>query len=300
MNLDELHVMHRRHLLAMRRSHRTVSFYYQGIVALKKYLDTQGIDPQVHNVTRSVIQELQIHLRERGIQVGGEHAIMRALRATFKWAEEEEIINKSPMSKVKLPKLPRDLPPAIQPAEVELCLRYAKTGNNPLRDQAIMLTLLDCGLRQGELIALKVGDVDLQRGLVTVRPEGSKGENGRVVPIGIRAGKAVHAYIQKERRPALPFVDHLFLSRGGEPLTRWSLSHLMSYAGEKLGIPRSHTAPHAWRRAFAIGMLRGGSDVFSLQQMMGHSTLEMTRRYLRLLPDDLQRIHLRASPADRL
>lgn len=300
MYLDELHTMHRRHLLAMRRSIRTVRFYNDALVALKRYLAIEGIEPLTENIIRATIQGLQLSLRERGLNPGGEHAILRGLRGMFRWAVEEEILERDPMAKFRMPKLPRDLPPAIQPAEVELCLRHARRGINPLRDQAIMLVLLDCGLRRGELINLRVNDVDLQRGLVTIRADGAKGEKGRVVPIGVRAGRAVVAYERKERHAALPYIDHLFLNHAGEPMTPGGVTHLMVYAAKKMTLPRSHTAPHAWRRAFAIGMLRGGADVFSLQVMMGHTTLEMTRRYIRLLPDDLQRVHLRASPADRL
>jgi site-specific recombinase XerD len=183
---------------------------------------------------------------------------------------------------------------------VERCLKVATGMTQPMRNRAILLCLYDTGLRMGEVLQLRVGDVDLQAGMITVRAETAKRERSRVVPVGLRTAKALNRYERQERRPALPLVKELFLSRTGEPMTKGGLTHLLVKISGAADIPRANTAPHAWRRGFAVQYLRNGGDLFSLQQILGHTTLEMTRRYVKFLPDDLQRRHLRASPVDHL
>ncbi|WP_135227510.1 tyrosine-type recombinase/integrase [Deinococcus fonticola] len=300
MKLEELHQIHRRHLLSMRRSPRTVEFYEQGMLALTRYLDSQGTPPDTDHVSRLTLQELQLALRERGLSPGGEHAILRAIRGAFRWAIEEELITVDPTRKLRMPALPQERPPTVQPEEIRAALKLVAAMDQPLRNRALLLVMLDCGLRMGEIIQLRVEDVDLAAGMVTVRAETAKREKERRVPIGIKASRAVAAYERRERDPVFPHVGELFLNRSGEPMTAGGIHHLMVKVAKGIGVPRSHVAPHAWRRAFAVGMLRGGANLFELQQMMGHTTLEMTRKYVKLLPDDLQRVHLRASPADRL
>lgn len=299
--ITDLHAHHARHLTALRRSRNTILFYRHATHQLSEFMTLRGEAPVTENVTRSTILEYQTWLREdRQLKPGGEHAALRGLRATFRWAFEEELIPTDPSKRLRLPSLPKEPPPAIQPDQVELCLKMAKLSRHPLRDQAIMLMLFDTGIRRGELIGLHLSDVDLEKGIVTVRGDTSKTGKTRRVPIGIRASRAFARYDRSERRPMFDRVQHAFLTRSGLAMTKDALTFMLQSTSERAGLPRDTCAPHAWRRGFAVGLLRGGADLFALQQILGHSSLEMSKRYVRYLPRDLQDVHLRASPADRL
>jgi len=239
-------------------------------------------------------------LRERGLAAGGEHALLRGLRATFRWAQEEELIPADPFRKLKMPGLPREPPPTIQPDEVAAMLRAARAGPVVLRDVAMLMCLYDTGLRMGEIIALRSGDVDMVAGMITVRAETAKREKARVVPVGIKTARAIAAYERRARKPALPGIGTLFLSREGTPLTRSGLTQLTVRLARAAGLPRGHAAPHAFRRGFAVQFLRAGGDLFALQQILGHASLQMTRRYVAYLPSDIQKQHIAFSPVDRL
>ena len=300
MDLIDLHRQHARHLLALRRSQATVDFYWQGLLPLTRFMAARGVEATSENVTRGLLTEFQLHLRERGLKAGGEHGILRAVRAVFRWALDEELIDSDPTRRLRLPALPQQAPPAVQPDEVVRALAAVKEGSTPLRDKALLLTLYDTGLRASELTQLLVEDIDLVNGVIRVRAETTKKQTSRMAPLGVKAARAITAYERRERRPALPHVQHLFLTAGGEPITRWALTHLLRQVSDRTEIPRDHLAPHAWRRGFAVQYLRNGGGLFTLQQILGHRTLAMTRRYVTYLPDDLQRDHLRASPGDRL
>ncbi|MDV6376149.1 tyrosine-type recombinase/integrase [Deinococcus arenicola] len=301
MLLTQLHTIHARHLAALRRSAHTITFYAHAVNQLTQYMTLRGETPDADNVTRATILGYQEWLREeRKLKPGGEHAALRGLRATFRWALEEELITRDPTVRMRMPSLPHEQPPAIQPGEVELCLRQAKKSRHPLRDTAILYVLYDTGLRRGELISLRLEDVDLLSGAITVRAANAKTNRTRRVPLGIKSSRAINQYERRERHPAVPHIQELFLTHAGTPMTKDALNFILQSTGERAGLPRSHTAPHAWRRGFAVGLLRNGADLFALQTILGHTTLDMTRKYVRYLPDDIQRIHLRASPADRL
>ncbi|CAM3817440.1 hypothetical protein DESA109040_22055 [Deinococcus saxicola] len=175
-------------------------------------------------------------------------------------------------------------------------LKAARNSDQPLRDTAMLLTFFDTGIRLGELIGLRVGDLQPDRGLLRVI---GKGDQERSVPIGTRAFAAVNAYMMRERRPR-PGVRHLFLNRRGQQMTYSAVSIRLARFSVTLGLPREDTTPHTFRRGFAVEFLRNGGDVFTLQQILGHSSLEMTRRYVNFLDEDLKTAHLRFSPGDRL
>lgn len=161
-----------------------------------------------------------------------------------------------------------------------------------LRDQAIILVLLDTGIRASELCGLAVGDLDLSNGRLSVRGKGNK---HRYVYLADVARRAVWHYLA-EQFDADP-GRCLFIGATGRPLSRQWLRRHLAHLGEKAGVP--NTYPHRFRYTFAIEYLRNGGDIFTLQMLLGHSSLEMVRRYAKLADVDSARVHASASPADR-
>ncbi|MFD2608954.1 tyrosine-type recombinase/integrase [Deinococcus taklimakanensis] len=291
--------MHARHLRALRRSEQTVRFYRQAVDDLERHMEREGLTPTLEGVTRGVLITCQASMTERGLKDGAIAAYMRALKGFFAWALEEELIERNPMRKLPTPSPTSEPPAAIQPHEVQAVLRACRTSPQPWRDAALVTVLYDTGIRLGELCGLRVADIDVGTGMLTIRGETSK-TSARSVPLGIRSARALSRYLARERKPALPTVEQVFLSRDGTPLTHSGVSQLLNRLARETGLPRDHVAPHAWRRGFAVQALRNGADLFTVQTILGHSTLEQTRRYVRYLPADVQKTHLRTSPADRL
>ena len=151
-----------------------------------------------------------------------------------------------------------------------------------LRDRSMILCLLDTGLRASELCALEVGDVDFKSGRVTVKhglAGGAKGRKGREVFLGKTTRKTLWRYLvgreygEDERAP-------LFVTATGRKVTRDSLRQLISSLGKKANISRAY--PHRFRHTFAITYLRSGGDVFTLQVLLGHGSLDMVKHYARI------------------
>jgi integrase/recombinase XerD len=183
-------------------------------------------------------------------------------------------------------------------AETEFRRRFRMRRPSAKRDRAIILMLLDTGLRASELCALRVGDVDLRTGRVNIRhcPMGeAKGGKGRILFLGRSARRSVWRHLAERTDGDDPKVP-LFTGRGARPLTRDSLRLLIKSIAARARV--DNCFPPRFRHTFAITYLRGGGDVLTLQAILGHSTLEMVRRYARIAEIDLAAAHRRASPTD--
>lgn len=230
-----------------------------------------------------------------------------ALRSFYRW-HSEEYHCPNPMSSVAAPKAPE---PVIEPLSregVAAILRacdgtreastkgraaFSMRRDTALRDRAIVLVLLDAGLRASELCALTVGDVDLSSGRVLVRK--GKGGKGRVVYLGKMARRAVWKYLATRAQPRPD--EPLFLTREGRALNPDRLVKLFANLGRRAGVANLH--PHRLRHTFATEFLRNGGNLLGLQRLLGHSSLEMVRRYAAIAEADLAKAHETGSPADR-
>ena len=165
-------------------------------------------------------------------------------------------------------------------------------GLATVRDRAILLLLLDTGLRVAEAAGIRLGDL---------RPDGSvkvlgKGAKERIVPIGSTARGAIVRYLG-QRGPGAPDAP-LFLGRRGA-LDWRGMQQVLKRLKTRAGIT-GRCSPHSLRHTFARSYLVNGGDAFSLQQILGHTTLDMVKRYVSLADADVAAKHRVASPADRL
>lgn len=160
------------------------------------------------------------------------------------------------------------------------------------RNRAIILLMLDTGLRASELCDLKIEDVDNRNHRIFVRQ--GKGMKERMLPFSPRTGQMIWRYLaaRKDAQPG----DPLFVSKLNRSMTRTKLAEMFANIGRRAGVPHFH--PHRLRHTFAIQYLRNGGNAYTLQAMLGHSSLDMVKHYLRLAQTDVDTAHRRASPVD--
>lgn len=164
-----------------------------------------------------------------------------------------------------------------------------------LRDRLIVLLLLDTGVRASELCAITLGDVNLSNHRIRIRH--GKGDKPRVVSFGKRTERLLWEYLQP-RLPSMRPGDPLLIisNQGGKPLDRYRLGRLLADAGKRAGVLNVH--PHRFRHTFATNYLRNGGSMLALQDLLGHSDLEMVRRYAHFVESDISADHANASPVD--
>ena len=255
--------------------------------------------------------------RPRSFRTGKEHPSIStrnnawaALRKFYSWAEQELKAGR-PDKAIPAPKRSSESP--VQPFtedEIHRLITAAEatkveTSNGRSykirrrlaeRDMAIIIVLLDTGLRVGELCRLDTRDYNSMTGEITVKAHGTAQKtHGRLVYLGKRAKQALWRYLscREEQRSD----DPLFLSDEGRQLDRGAISQMLRRVGKNAGVLHCH--PHRFRHTAAIQFLRNGGNIFVLQRILGHNSLTMVKRYLQLSDQDTQTAMQQSSPADR-
>ncbi|MGA8300498.1 MAG: site-specific integrase [Terriglobales bacterium] len=156
----------------------------------------------------------------------------------------------------------------------------------------LVLILLDTGSRISEALGLRVSDIDVYNLLVTLD---GKGRKQRVVPFSFELRKALFRYATEHRRAD----PHLLVTKNETRLDRHVILRDVKRLCRRLGFDPPVRTLHAFRHTFVVNYIRWGGSVFHLQRVLGHSTLEMTRRYANLVTADLQAVHERVSLLSR-
>ncbi len=222
------------------------------------------------------------------------------LRSFYRHLRREGLLEHDPTAELRGPPRLQRLPSVLTREEVALLLRQpAGSEPLPLRDRALLEVMYACGLRASEAIALELGDVDLDEGLLRARGKGSK---ERIVPVGRHAVAALRVWCERGR-PALlagngaasASPTTLFLNHRRRPLTRQGLYKIVQGHARRAGLAE-RMSPHTLRHTFATHLLAGGCDLRSLQDMLGHADLATTQIYTHLSAERLKDVYFSAHP----
>ena len=283
---------------AARYTPKTLEHYRYTTGTFVDYLESQGIR-EVGAIKPSHIRMYLVSLQQRGLKDTTQHAHARGIKTWLRWLVAEGELETSPMDRVSMPKLEKRIPAPFAPQDIkallDACDKHTPIGS---RNYALVLTLLDTGLRAAELCSLRVGDIDQRTGMVVVM---GKGQKMRQVRVGSKARAAILQMLS--RREDAGNATPLWISYAGnnletdKSLVVGGLQTVLRRLGQKAGVVPC--APHRFRRTFALWCLRDGMDLHSLRMLMGHSCLDVLQRYLALAGEDLERAHKAHSPVDR-
>jgi len=264
-------------------SPKTITWYRMILVRAVRAF---GADLPVDHLTGPNLRTWLLELRTTlaPVSVAG---YVRTLKVLGNWLRAEELAEAVALRALRKPRVPDKLIESVPDDTLRRLLGLAV-----VRDRAILLLLLDTGLRVSEAAGVRLGDL---------RPDGSvkvmgKGAKERIVPIGSTARGAIVRYLG-QRGPGAPDAP-LFLGRRGA-LDARGMQQVLKRLKVRAGIT-GRCSPHSFRHTFARSYLVNGGDAFSLQQILGHTTLDMVKRYVSLADADLVARHRVASPADRL
>jgi site-specific recombinase XerD len=226
------------------------------------------------------------------------HGLGRAVRSFSTWAYEEGYLDENVMRRLKLPQLPKTFPEPLSEEEIQKVLSASLDSTRErLRNFSVLMLFLDTGITLDELVSLKLSRIDFAIGEMTVLGKGNK---ERIVPIGLQAKKALVDYIAKERPdPTSPQdEDVVYLNADGYPVTHDAVEKVFQRVKKKAEVAKLH--PHACRHTFSVRYLVNGGDALSSQKILGHTSLEMTRKYVNLASGDVKEKHRKFSPMDNL
>lgn len=269
-------------------SHRTIKQYRWTLDRFESWVIQRG-GLLVTDITAHQIREFLAELIARGCAKSYVHGFARVMRTWFRFLQDDEVIDENPMEQVRMPRVGKPIHPTFSRDDVDRLLDGCKGP----RERAVVLLLLDTGLRAAELVHLTISDVDFKAGRVLVRR--GKGDRDRVAFVSSRTIAAMQGYLEERGTPE-PTAPFFPSARTGGPLTPNGLLQLCRKLGQRAGV--SHCHPHTFRRTFATWSSRSGMGSHSLQQLMGHADPAVLQRYVILGEADLADAHRRYGPVD--
>ena len=220
---------------------------------------------------------------------------IRHIKSFWSWMVIEGFLEHHTLAQVKTPKETGKVVTPLTSAEVTQLLKVVPR-NNPqgYRDSCVLITLYGTLLRISELLDLLLSNVNFTNGQITVLGKGAK---ERSVFMSPKVYKAMFKYYSRWRPKVTS--NHLFVHEDGRKITRFYFEHRMQAYVRKANLTKPCT-PHILRYSGAIDILRNGCDPYNLQQILGHTTMEMTRRYLKIANTDIEKNMKSFSPAEQI
>jgi integrase/recombinase XerD len=267
------------------------------------FCEAEGVE-SVTDVTYELIVSYQEHLHRyakadgAGLSVGTQVQRLVPVTQFFAWLRREHRIGTNPAADLLMPRADRQLPEATLSAPEMTRLLAVPNVTRPLglRDRAVLEVFYSCALRRSELIAVRLSDLDFERGTLFVYR--GKGGKDRYVPIGERALFWVRLYLGLVRPTLLGDTqcERLFITSAGTPLCADWLCRKVRACLRSAGIHERGSC-HLLRHSVATLMLEGGADIRYVAEMLGHARLETTQRYTRVSIERLRSVHSRCHPA---
>ena len=293
------------------KSPKTIIWYNMALTQFQRFLKQSGKSTLLGDLGETQVREFILFLQEKikwqdnpylpkqreKIKAITIQTYIRALRGFFNWLFKEGYTGENRLAKLRPPKAPIKVVNTLTQEEIGKILSSIDQNTVAgVRNYTILVFLLDTGLRSSELRSFELVDMNIQGGYLKVMGKGSK---ERIVPFGTTVQKAALRYMLHFRpEPFNMTIQKFFLTLDGKPLTHNSIKMIFERLSSKSGVKRLH--PHLCRHTFATNYLINGGDVFSLQQILGHTTLEMVRHYVNYAASQTTIQHRKYSPMDRL
>ncbi|MGC3980919.1 MAG: site-specific tyrosine recombinase XerD [Steroidobacteraceae bacterium] len=274
-------------------SPNTLSAYRADLAGLERWLQTRGV--QISTATRPDLLAFLAWRVEQGARPRSSARQLSSFRRFYRYLLRENVLKEDPTSQIAMPKIGRALPKSLSEEEVDALLGAPET-REPLgnRDRTMLEVLYATGLRVSELVNLKLGQVNLNQGVLRII---GKGNRERLIPLGEESVKWLMQFTQGARTEILleRQSEYLFPTRRGERMTRQAFWHIIKRYALKGGINKD-LSPHTLRHAFATHLLNHGADLRVVQMLLGHSDLSTTQIYTHVARERMKELHAQHHP----
>lgn len=257
-------------------SPKTVKHYSRCLGLFERFQSPKN--PNISAVSVSDCKTYYIHLSSRNVSSVTVQTYIRALRAFLSWCYLEGYIPENIPKKFRLPKAQKKKIDILTDSEVER-LFHCLSGRDfiSIRNYCIVALMLDSGLRLNEVVTIRRDKIHIAEGYAIVNGKGNK---ERFVPLGLNSKRALLRYcsiVPNEEKETPLFVKDTLI-----PIKESTVKQLFRKLKEQSEIPRLH--PHLLRHTFATRYIERGGDIYSLQLILGHTSLEMVKKYVHLIP----------------
>jgi integrase/recombinase XerD len=274
-------------------SPNTLAAYRADLTALERWLEER--EQALMGAQRGDLLAFMASRVQAGARPRSTARQLSSFRRFYRYLVRDGQLREDPTAQIAMPKVGRSLPRSLTEEEVEALLA-APAVSDPLghRDRTMLEVLYATGLRVSELVNLKLGQANLNGGVLRIV---GKGDRERLIPLGEEAVQWVQQFLQGPRVEILleRQTDFLFPTRRGDRMTRQAFWHIIKRYARKAGVSKD-LSPHTLRHAFATHLLNHGADLRVVQMLLGHSDLSTTQIYTHVARERLKDMHSQHHP----
>ena len=292
-------LLYREHLKQKNYAKQTIDQYFTGIIKFLLWTE-KDLNKSIKEITKRDILDYKSYLKQKKLSINTVDSSIRSIKVFFKWLEDNLYILLNPWDNIILPRPPQPIPTVLTEKEITKLINQPNVSTyTGIRDRAMIEVLYSTGIRLEELRGLSIFDVDTQSGFLRVTK--GKFSKDRFCPLTKASCWWLKEYLNKVR-PRLtknkPKQTSLFIGRTGKRINRLSIIRLIKRYGEEAGIKKKVTT-HVFRHTLAVHMLENGTDIFSVQKLLGHAHLDTTQRYTSVVPKQIKHAHSTYHPRER-
>jgi integrase/recombinase XerD len=268
----------------------SIESYATDLERLSAWAEKNGLD--LLSLTRQDLREWLIDLGGEKLSENSKRRLISAVRGFYKFLMFDGHTKQNPAEDLVAPQKGVYLPRFLNQTEIEMLLAAPDTSTEMgLRDRAMLELMYASGLRVSETANLKIGNIDIDLGILTTTGKGNK---TRRVPVGSSAIEWLKSYFAVRRKKENIEIDNIFVNSNGEPLNRQLIYLMITEYAEKCGL--EGVSPHTLRHSFATHLVQNNADIRSVQQMLGHADISTTQIYTHITNAHLKRNYDRFHP----
>ena len=279
--------------LEKRYSPHTIKAYQIDLTQFQDYLE-ETYESVFQKVKHPMVRSWLAQMLDYGISPRSVNRKITALKSFYKFLLKEEIIKEDPTLKVIPPKMSKKLPAFVEEGQMSQLLDELDFTDDyaGVRDKLMIELFYSTGIRQSELINLKIKDIDLSSNMIKVLGKRNK---ERLIPLTIELRQKIDAYLNI--RAELPIKDSLYLlltNKGKKLYPTLVYRQVNHYLSQVTSLDKK--SPHVLRHTFATHMLNNGADLNAIKELLGHANLSATQVYTHNTIDKLKKVYNQAHP----
>ncbi len=265
--------------------------YRSDLILYKEYVDNHKIN--YLKITKLEIIEYLKYLDNIKYSNKSISRHLSSLRSFYNYLVEIKILDNNIFRSIRNPKVEKKLPNYLSIVEVEEILSNIKEDtNNDIRDKCLFELLYSTGIRVSEASNMSIKDIDINNKSIRVIGKGNK---ERIVYYGSCLGDILHKYLKIRDEFNINNLDYLFINQKGGKLSRESIEYIIKKINKKYLI-KHKISPHTLRHSFATHLLDNGADIRSVQELLGHESLNTTEVYTHVSNERLRNVYLKCHP----